>query len=120
MTSTYAEASKLPDNAFESDIEVNAVLPNWSAFGGGGKRSLVRLLAHEIGHVLGFVHSCNDGTHPSGQLPACSALSAKEREAVMYPGASDDLHNPEPFPRLSSQELAELCRRFPDNRGATP
>jgi hypothetical protein len=47
------------------------------------------LLLHELGHVLGMLHSCNgstDGSIDGTSAPACqSGLNSQYLEAVMFP-----------------------------------
>ncbi len=117
MTSTYSNYPPLDDGAPESDIEINAVVSKWSILGNSDSNSLVRVLAHEIGHTLGFVHPCNDGSEVHGSAPSCSSLAAAERNQVMFPAPPDPARKAtEPVPQLSRGEMAELCRRFPVQR----
>jgi hypothetical protein len=67
-----------------------SILLNFEGYNAPGRQrvDVQSLLLHELGHVLGLLHSCNgsvgdaiDGT----SAPACGVAPDRYREAVMYP-----------------------------------
>jgi hypothetical protein len=85
------------DEIVEADIELNGVHHAW--FAGSEHPALpvpsVTVLAHELGHVLGFDHPHEDGTPGS----------------IMAQAIHDGLAGPEgPTPA----DLEALCRAYPD------
>jgi hypothetical protein len=95
------EEKILPGEASQTDWLIEggrilgaSVLLNFEDFNSPGKPSidLETLLAHELGHVLGLLHSCN-GRGPLGtdgtSAPFCRQAPVAYRKAVMapiYPG----------------------------------
>jgi hypothetical protein len=105
----------------EADIEVNAVDFRWSLDGQGledasNRRDLVTALVHEIGHALGFAHSCNEfpvvpwQRPPSHRLAHCSVATEPARASVMYPEARC---RPHVRRRLSPEDVRSLCSAYP-------
>jgi hypothetical protein len=84
----------------ESDIEVNAVDHSWSDLVRHpgevpGAYDLQNTLTHELGHVLGFAHSCRimpdepSTTDDQGRpVSNCAEASAEELASTMYPSVS--------------------------------
>lgn len=73
-----------------SKIVGASVLLNFEGFNAPGKRviDVESLLLHELGHVLGLLHSCNgstDGASDGTSAPACSTARAAYTDAVMFP-----------------------------------
>ncbi len=67
-----------------------SVLLNFDEYNAPGKQLLdvESLLLHELGHVLGLLHSCNgstDGSSDQTTAPACGFAPEKYRSAVMFP-----------------------------------
>lgn len=67
-----------------------SVLLNFEGFNAPGKQSvdLESLLLHELGHVLGLLHSCNGSSGDSidsTTAPACSVAPNRYTDAVMFP-----------------------------------
>ena len=87
----------------EADIITNENISCYLTSVGNPQRALEQLFAHELGHTLGFDHSCDEDTAscPSNQLDALmyylfhqdnrgAVLSADDRNAVrtLYPGGA--------------------------------
>jgi hypothetical protein len=83
----------------ESDIEVNAVDYVWSDLvlhPVPGAHDLQNALTHEIGHLLGFAHSCHlTADDPSTNddqgrpVPACTGASREAVASTMFPAVNE-------------------------------
>jgi hypothetical protein len=67
-----------------------SILLNFEGFNAPGKQliDVESLLLHELGHVLGMLHSCNGSTPGSidgTSSPACDVAPRPYQEAVMFP-----------------------------------
>jgi hypothetical protein len=66
-----------------------SVILNFEGFNTPGKDvlDLESLVLHELGHVLGLLHSCNGGGGDSTSSPGCfsSSVSSSYLSAVMFP-----------------------------------
>lgn len=73
-----------------NQITAATILLNFEGFNAPGRQrvDVESLLLHELGHVLGLLHSCNGS---SGNVvdrtaaPACASAPSRYRNAVMYP-----------------------------------
>lgn len=68
----------------------SSILLNFEGFNSPGNRSIdvESLLLHELGHVLGLLHSCNGssaGSTDGTSAPACAIAPEKYLFAVMFP-----------------------------------
>jgi len=82
---------------YDADIYLNGQHFTFSTGGERGLTDVENVLTHELGHVMGLDHTCDDGQrrpvpldnsgHP---IPSCSSrgLSEAVTEATMYPNAS--------------------------------
>ena len=105
-----------------ADIEINAIHYRWGDLSSPrpevGAQDLVTTLVHEIGHVLGLGHTCDDGDglkdDTGASLPSCVARSSgleAARKTVMFPapnGAPGLVRR-----ELSSDERRALCTIYP-------
>jgi len=112
-------ASERPDHGLveEADVELNAVAYDWVIDGGGpGKANLRRTIHHELGHVLGLDHPCEEGAAAaSGRespIPRCSEVD--DAGLLMHPAAAVTYRSVSLKP--SAADIAELCRQY----GAKP
>lgn len=76
----------------EADVELNAVTFAWSVARtpSSGVLDLGEVLVHEIGHVLGFAHTCRYAGargRDARRLPVCEPPGESRRGSVMRPGA---------------------------------
>ena len=123
-TTFYYDRPGRPEDGalIEADLEINLAMA-WATDGRPDAYDLPAVLTHELGHVLGFAHTCA----PSGTtardadgrpVPGCfplSALPAGAVAATMYPYAlpgEQQRRSPEP------DETAALCALYHD-RDAT-
>lgn len=68
----------------------SSILLNFEGFNAPGKQAIdvESLLLHELGHVLGLLHSCNGSSGDSTDgttAPACASARQQYQEAVMFP-----------------------------------
>lgn len=114
-TTYYYERGERAGEIVETDIEINGAQP-FAARPGEAGYDVLSALVHEVGHALGFDHSC--GTVPGAApavddrgrpVPSCfpsAALPVEVREATMYPY----LRTSDPGPQTpQDDELAGLC-----------
>lgn len=103
----------------DADIEVNAYLFTWAdlaANPGGGVHDLQAALTHEMGHVLGFDHTCyldasaGIPTDQNGNpIPDCASASAAVMATTMFPGSATDTG-----PRtLAPDDQQAVCDSYP-------
>lgn len=108
----------------DADIDVNAFTFRWGDLvsdpGGGGRQDLQNALTHEIGHLLGFDHTCYDGDpdrpraidHNGESLPGCfdSDLSPAVRATTMFASADPGDVSKR---TLEADELQGVCATYP-------
>lgn len=123
-TTFYYDRPGRPEDGelIEADLEINLAMP-WATDGRPDAYDLPSVITHELGHVLGFAHTCapagTTARDADGQLvPRCfpvSGLPAGAVAATMYPyalPAEQQRRSPEP------DETAALCTLYRD-RDAT-
>lgn len=100
MTTVYPSSPTL-----EGDVELNAVSFDWGSMP-QPERYLRAVLAHEVGHVLGFADVCATA-HGRPISGACD-----EGDSIMFAPARLEIP--------SAADVAELCRRFPRSSARAP
>ncbi|HOU92671.1 MAG TPA: hypothetical protein PLU22_16575, partial [Polyangiaceae bacterium] len=123
MTTTYLDRSAPSGEVLiaEADVEINAVDYRWTAAATAaapapdGAEPLEDLLVHELGHVLGLAHGCDDGTLPVGAVdeqgarPARCPTEPKPPLPAMSPAPSAAL-----LPvALTPDERRAVCELYP-------
>jgi MYXO-CTERM domain-containing protein len=114
-TTYYYDRGARTGEIIETDLEINGAQPFAPTPGGDGF-DVLSALVHEVGHILGFDHTCETvpGAAPSVDddgraVPGCfptAALPAEVRDATMYPYLRPrDLEPQTPL----DDELAGLC-----------
>lgn len=82
----------------EADVLLN-VDQDW------GSLALKDVLTHELGHVLGLLHPCEDNEEDNA--PLCSNASAETRASTMYPFYELERDS------LAPDDIAGLCYLYP-------
>ncbi|MCA9669999.1 MAG: hypothetical protein KC503_30595 [Myxococcales bacterium] len=77
----------------DADVELNGQIFTFGTIASKSLTDVENTLTHELGHVLGLDHPCDDGTrspvpkdHTGATIPRCNtpAVSAAIRESTMY------------------------------------
>jgi MYXO-CTERM domain-containing protein len=108
----------------EADIELNAVHVRWAALDPPpavfppGVADLQTVLTHELGHVLGLAHTCDEGLvyppledNQGRKVERCRR--GETRGTVMYPERGS---GPAVRRALSSDEIDAVCDIYPNGR----
>ncbi|HXU79979.1 MAG TPA: hypothetical protein VN914_01190 [Polyangia bacterium] len=127
---THDQVQLRTGRILETDIEVNAVNHRWTdlvahpgAVAGG--RDLQNALTHEIGHVLGFAHSCRlmpdepiDEDDQGRPVPFCSEAGPAALASTMVASISE---NDVDRRTLTEDDQRGVCEVYPKGivRGAT-
>jgi len=108
MTTVVSEPAQ-NHNKGEADVEINAVAfsfnvdgktPNQENATQIARVSLVAVVMHEIGHVLGLKDFCSRGHTTTGH-PKTDPCSGAKRRSVMFAGALAE--------QVSPEDIAALC-----------
>jgi hypothetical protein len=93
----------------EADIQLNAITYDWV---GTQSKNLARVVAHEVGHVLGLADACTANRwHAAAGGRPCSEASAAVQRSAMFPALQ-----PASVPVvLASAERKFLCEIYPAN-----
>jgi hypothetical protein len=126
VTSVWSSAD---GRILEVDMEINGVNQSWGdvvAEGARGQQDLQNVLTHEMGHFLGFDHTCaiggvrEDGGKPSprdhlGRLvPSCHAATPDLLATTMYPsGVRGDTDKRD----LAPDDIQAVCDLYPPDSG---
>ena len=103
----------------DADIIFNGQHLRFSTTGAAQRHDIENTLTHEIGHVLGLDHNCDDGTyksppvdHTGKAIPACgsSKVTAAMKETTMYYLADDGETKKR---SLSSDDIKGICETYP-------
>ncbi|MBK8479657.1 MAG: hypothetical protein IPL40_00540 [Proteobacteria bacterium] len=95
----YNDQPTSPDygRIYDADVYLNGQHFTFSTGGERGLTDVENVLTHELGHVMGLDHTCDDGQrkplpldNSGAPIPSCSSRSLSESvtEATMYPNAS--------------------------------
>ncbi len=121
-TITYLSSSSAATDGriVDADVEINGVNFTFATDGSQTLHDLQNVLTHELGHVLGLDHTCDDGMitpapldHTGTPIPACfplDQLPAVVTSATMYNFAQPgELHKRE----LEPDDMNGLCAIYP-------
>lgn len=103
----------------DADIELNAVGFDWSPWsiasnqGSEAAMDLREVLRHELGHVAGFRHVCEQTSRAPRGAPACEALTGDALHSVMLPGADTGVSSTPTGRRLTQDDVERLCAVYP-------
>jgi MYXO-CTERM domain-containing protein len=118
------QGSSQDGRILDADIELNGEFFHFSTKGNPLRTDIENTVTHEMGHMMGLDHPCDDGTrqpvpkdHTGETIPKCSAVQASNdpksveiRESTMYnfadPGETKK-RTPEPF------DIQGICEVYP-------
>jgi len=121
-TITYlaSDSASSDGEIVDTDVEFNGVDFAFATDGNPAEFDIQSILTHELGHVLGLDHTCDDGLvsptpldHTGTPIPSClplSQLPPEVTEATMYNIASAGETNKR---TLEPDDSAGLCAIFP-------
>ncbi len=117
ITSVFARTST--GEILSGEVEINAVNFSWAdlaAGDAGDGRDLQAAVTHEVGHLIGFDHTCYTAapasipTDQNGDpIPDCASAPAAVLETTMFPTAATDTG-----PRtLAPDDQQAVCDSYP-------
>ena len=120
LTYIASDSASRDGEVVDADVELNGVNFTFGTDAQGNRHDVQNVLTHELGHVLGLDHTCDDGLvvptptdHTGATIPGCypaASLPAAITEATMYNYASPG----ETQKRiLSADDSAGLCALYP-------
>jgi hypothetical protein len=122
LTSVFSRGAVI----FDADVELNGVDQRWAdvvAEGTRNRQDVQNVLTHELGHFLGFDHTCYtvDGRglgrphdHLGQPVPDCEDASAEVRATTMFPSAEvGDTSKRD----LTSDDIQGLCDVYAADSG---
>lgn len=101
----------------EADLEINAVHHQWAVSPQPGLHDIQNAVTHEIGHLLGFDHTCALAGEPAGLADdkgrprgSCDRATPEQLEATMFPSSTlgDTARR-----TLSPDDTRALCDVYP-------
>lgn len=121
-TITYLSSDNAANDGqiVDTDVEINGVNFNFATNGSPTEHDLQNVLTHELGHVLGLDHTCDDGMitptpsdHTGTPIPSCfprGQLPPEVTQSTMYnfadPGELDKR-------TLEPDDSSGLCAIYP-------
>jgi len=123
LTSVYSRGAVI----FDADMELNGVTKTWADVVADGVRDhydVQNAVTHELGHFLGFDHTCWEGD-PSGPrpsdnhgqpIPLCKDASPEIQATTMFPSADvGDTSKRD----LSMDDVQAVCDVYPKDSGCS-